>query len=170
MSPKIAEFVPALVAVRPHCLKFCCSYCLKLFDKEIHHCKDCRFVRYCDVECQKQDYWGNHEFECRYMKNNKYEELAAVLSLSSSVELLFGIVFKLYIRHINGTLKTLIGPKQLLKFSHLPSYSDRYKKDDNLMKAFQEVKEVVISFCKSSADIRVDSEVLFELFCTTLVS
>ncbi|MES1911020.1 MAG: hypothetical protein MHM6MM_003522, partial [Cercozoa sp. M6MM] len=46
-----------------------CAQCLAT-DREVHHCKACRRVRYCGKQCQRE-HWKTHRVSCRATRARK---------------------------------------------------------------------------------------------------
>lgn len=88
MGPVLKSEFPYAHVVMEDVADRACSYCMKMTAaKSLKHCARCKFVSYCDSNCQKRD-WPDHKAECCFIAK------AHPILCSSIVRLLTRIIAK----------------------------------------------------------------------------
>lgn len=111
-----------------------CDYCFKR-NSILKRCSKCRFVFYCNEQCQKSS-WQIHKYECQRLKRC-FPQLP-----SNSLRFLANIIFMLEVKknayeEIGGYQRT---------FDDLESHSEEIKNDAKRMQQFQTILVALENF------------------------
>ena len=71
---------PFVYYVQPNYRKVVCDWCLKMNEDEeiLKACTKCKWVYYCDQNCQKEAWNSHHKSECKYLQKENMPEMVKV--------------------------------------------------------------------------------------------
>jgi hypothetical protein len=173
MELQIGTFTPVLTVVHPRYTKNCCHFCFAVHDAELHRCSACKYVRYCRKQCQLDD-WKEHQLDCKHLQGNDPKQCSSSTNFENDsfvclhVDNLAFMIFKLFVRHLNGSLYNYTGSKTGMKFNQLASHPETIGNNLTLRAEFDSLFENLTDLFDGTK-IELDRKLVFDLYCKTRV-